>query len=53
LWVGDNASAQRSVGVAIALVLLHVSIVSILLIALWIKRRASRRSARGAVTEGR
>ena len=53
LWVRDNASAQRSVGVAIALVLLHLSIVSILLIALWLKRRASRRSARGAVTEGR
>jgi hypothetical protein len=46
LWVGDNASAQRSLGVAIALVLLHVSIVSIWLVAVGLKRRASRRSAR-------
>jgi Domain of unknown function (DUF1707) len=52
LWAGDNASAQRSVGVAIALVLLHLSIVSILLIALWLKRRDSRQSARGRSQKG-
>jgi hypothetical protein len=43
LWVRDNGPAQRSLGVVIMLVLLHVSIVSILLIAPWLKRRASRR----------
>jgi hypothetical protein len=52
LWVSDNGSAQRSLGVAIVLILLHVSIVSFLLIAPLLKRRASRRSTRGAVTEG-
>ena len=48
LWVRDDGSAQRSLGVAIVLVLLHVSIVSVLLIAPWLKRR----SRREAVTEG-
>ena len=37
---------------AVVLVLLHVSIVSILLLSPWLKRRASRRSTREAVTEG-
>ena len=38
-WVRDNGSAQGSLGVAIVFVLLHVSIISVLLIAVWLKRR--------------
>ncbi len=39
-WVRDNGPAQGSLGVAIVFVLLHVSIISVLLIAVWLKRRA-------------
>ena len=46
-WVSDNGPAQRSPGVAIVLILLPVSLVSIWLIAVLLERRASRRSARG------
>jgi hypothetical protein len=46
-WVRDDASAHRSVGVVVGLVMLHVSIVSIWFVALLLNRRASRRSARG------
>ena len=44
-WVRDNGAAQGSLGVAIGFVLLHVSIISVLLIAVWLKRRAGGRSA--------
>jgi hypothetical protein len=44
LWVSDNGPAQRSPGVAILLILLPVSLVSIWLIAVLLERRASRRS---------
>lgn len=44
-WVQDNGRAQGSLGVAIAFVLLHVSIISVLLVAVWLKRRAGGRSA--------
>jgi hypothetical protein len=46
-WVRDNAAAQRSMGVAVGLVVLHLSIVSIWLVAVLLSRRASKRSARG------
>ena len=46
LWASDNGPAQRSPGVAIVLILLPVSLVSIWLIAVVLERRASRRSAR-------
>jgi hypothetical protein len=52
LWVRDDGSAQRSLGVAVLLVLLHVSIVSILLLSPLLKRRANRRSTREALTDG-
>ena len=44
-WVRDDAAARGSLAVAIVFVLLHVSIVSVLLIAVWLKRRAGGRSA--------
>jgi hypothetical protein len=46
-WVSDNGPAQRSPGVAIVLILLPVSLVSIWLTAVLVEKRASRRSARG------
>jgi hypothetical protein len=46
-WVQDNAAAQRSLGVAVGLVVLHLSIVSIWLVVALLSRRASKRSARG------
>ncbi len=46
LWASDNGPAQRSPGVAIVLILLPVSLLSIWLIAVVLERRASRRSAR-------
>jgi hypothetical protein len=42
-WLGENGSAQRSLGVAIVLVLVHMSIVSLLLLAVWLEKRAGRR----------
>ncbi len=47
LWVSENGPAQRSPGVAIVLILLPVSLVSIWLIAVLLERRSSRRSGRG------
>ena len=44
-WVRDNGPAQGSLAVAIVFVLLHVSIIAVLLIAVWLKRRAGGRSA--------
>ena len=46
-WVQDSGSAQGSLGMAIVFVLLPVSIVSVLLVAVWLKRRSRRRSGRG------
>ena len=50
LWVAENGPAQRSPGVAIVLILLPVSLVSIWLIAVLLERRARRRSGAGPVT---
>ena len=44
-WVRDDGPARGSLAVAIVFVLLHVSIVSVLLVAVWLKRRAGGRSA--------
>lgn len=45
-WVADHGSAQRSMGVVVLVILLHVSIISIWLIAALLEKRAKRRSAR-------
>ena len=45
-WVADHGSAQRSTGVVVLVILLHMSIVSIWLIAALIEKRAKKRSAR-------
>jgi hypothetical protein len=45
-WVADHGSAQRSTGVVVLVILLHMSIVSIWLIAALLEKRAKRRSAR-------
>ena len=44
-WVADQGPAQRSPGVGIVVILLHVSIISVWLIAVWLGRRADRQSA--------
>lgn len=44
-WVADHAPAQRSPGVGIVVILLHMSIISVWLIAVWLGRRADRQSA--------
>jgi hypothetical protein len=46
-WAGESGPAQQSLGVAIVVILLYVSIVSFCVIASWLERRASRRTARG------
>jgi len=46
-WVGDSGPAQRLLGMVIVAVLLQVSILSAWLIAVWLERRASRRSTQG------
>jgi hypothetical protein len=45
LWVRDSGPAQRSVGVAVVLVLLHMSIILLLLLGPVLKRRAGKRAA--------
>jgi Domain of unknown function (DUF1707) len=47
VWVADHGSAQRSLGVAIVVILLHMSIISVWLVAAVLERGAKRRSARG------
>ena len=43
-WVADHGPAQRSPGVGIVVILLHMSIIWVWLIAVWLGRRADRRS---------
>jgi hypothetical protein len=51
-WAGENGPAQQSLGVVSVVVLLYASLVSFCLIAVWLERRASRRSARGLLPGG-
>jgi hypothetical protein len=44
-WVADRGPAQRSPGVGIVVILLHMSIIPVWLIAVWLGRRADRQSA--------
>ena len=46
-WMSDNGPAQRSPGVVVVVVVLYLSIVWVWLIAAWLGRQASRRSAQG------